>query len=97
VIAKRKGVAARRGLKEARSRHASRWTRTGLEALRCRASGAVQFRELRRRDVSLGVAAKTAGSAHGPWRLANSPALAVALPNAYFQSLGLPSMLDSPA
>ena len=59
--------------------------------------GAVRFRELRRRDVSVGLAAKTAGSAHGPWRLANSPALAVALPNAYFASLGLPSLLDGPA
>ena len=29
---KRKGRAVRRGLKEARSKHASRWTRTGLEA-----------------------------------------------------------------
>jgi hypothetical protein len=29
---KRKGVAARRGLKEARNKHASRWTRTGFEA-----------------------------------------------------------------
>jgi hypothetical protein len=41
--------------------------------------------------------AKTAGSAHGPWRLANSLALAVALPNACFESLGLPSLLDGPA
>jgi hypothetical protein len=32
VIAKRKGVAARRGLKEAWSKDASRWTRTGYEA-----------------------------------------------------------------
>jgi RNA-directed DNA polymerase len=60
-------------------------------------SGAVRFRELRRRDVSVGLAAKTAGSAHGPWRLANSLALAVALPNAYFAWLGLPSLLDGPA
>jgi RNA-directed DNA polymerase len=59
--------------------------------------GAVRFRELRRRDVSVDLAAKTAGSAHGPWRLANSPALAVALPPAYFASLGLPSLLDRPA
>jgi hypothetical protein len=28
---KRKGVVARRGLKEARNKHASRWTRTGFE------------------------------------------------------------------
>src|SRR5213595_1020514 len=59
--------------------------------------GTVRFKELRRRDVSVGLAAKTAGSAHGPWRLANSPALAVALPNAYFASLGLPSLFDGPA
>jgi RNA-directed DNA polymerase len=59
--------------------------------------GTVRFRELRRRDVSVGLAAKTAGSAHGPWRLANSPALAVALPNAYFASLGLPYLFDGPA
>src|SRR5256885_640797 len=59
--------------------------------------GTVRFKELRRRDVSLGLAAKTSGSAHGPWRLANSPALAVALPNAYFASLGLPSLFDGPA
>jgi RNA-directed DNA polymerase len=59
--------------------------------------GAVRFRELRRRDVSVDLAASTAGSAHGPWHLANSPALAVALPNAYFDSLGLPSLLDRPA
>ena len=30
-----------------------------------------------------------AGSPHGPWRLANSPALSYALPIAYFDSLGL--------
>ena len=38
------------------------------------------------------LAAQTAGSAHGPWRLANSPALAFALPNAYFDSLGIPRL-----
>src|SRR6201984_640356 len=57
---------------------------------------AARFRELRLRDIRVGLAAKTAGSAHGPWRLANSPALAVALPNAYFASLGLPYLFDGP-
>src|SRR5580704_9793690 len=33
--------------------------------------GVVRFRELRRRDVNMGLAAKTAGSTHGPWHLAN--------------------------
>jgi RNA-directed DNA polymerase len=54
--------------------------------------GTVRFRELRKRDVGLALAKKTAGSAHGPWRLANSPALAFALPNAYFDSLGIPRL-----
>jgi hypothetical protein len=38
------------------------------------------------------VVANAAGSAHGPWQLANSPALAFALPNAYFATLGLPRL-----
>jgi len=51
--------------------------------------GRVRFAELRKRGVSKVLAAQTAGSAHGPWRLSNSPALTIALPNAYFASLGL--------
>jgi len=54
--------------------------------------GKVRFAELRTRGVGKDLAAQTAGSAHGPWRLANSPALAIALPNAYFDSLGLPRL-----
>ena len=53
----------------------------------------VRFAELRKRGLSKDLAAQTAGCAHGPWRLSNSPALAMALPNAYFVSLGLPSLL----
>jgi RNA-directed DNA polymerase len=52
--------------------------------------GRTRFRELRKRGVSQHLAAQTAGSPHGSWRLANSPALTVALPNAYFAPLGLP-------
>lgn len=54
--------------------------------------GTVRFAELVQRGVGNDLAAKTAGSAHGPWRLANSPALAIALPNVYFASLGLPKL-----
>ena len=57
--------------------------------------GRRRFAQLRKRDVGLQLAAKTAGSAHGPWRLANSRALAVALPIAYFDSLGLPRLTVS--
>jgi RNA-directed DNA polymerase len=55
--------------------------------------GRTRFRELRKRGISTDLAAKTAGSSHGPWRLANSPALNIASPNAYFAELGLPPMV----
>ena len=54
--------------------------------------GRTRFEELRKRGVGKDLAAQTAGSAHGPWRLAWSPALHVALPNTYFDSLGLPRL-----
>jgi RNA-directed DNA polymerase len=54
--------------------------------------GSVRFAELRKRGVGKDLAAKAAGSAHGPWRLANSPALSIALSNAYFDSLGIPRL-----
>jgi len=55
--------------------------------------GRTRFRQLRKRGVGQDLAAQTAGSPHGPWRIANSPALAIALPNAYFAQLGLPPMV----
>jgi len=58
--------------------------------------GRVRFAELRQRGVGKDLAAQTAGSAHGPWRLANSPALTIALPNAYFDSLGIPRLTVRP-
>ena len=54
--------------------------------------GRVRFRELRQHGVGKDLAAQTAGSAHRPWRLANSPTLSFALPNAYLSSLGLPTL-----
>jgi RNA-directed DNA polymerase len=70
------------------------WTRRRLRSVIWKqwTRGTVRFAELRKRDVNKDLAARTAGSAHGPWRLANSPALAVALPNAYFDSLGIPRL-----
>ena len=50
------------------------------------------FAELRKRGVNPDLGAKTAGSSHGPWRLADSPGLHIALPNAYFDSLGIPRL-----
>jgi RNA-directed DNA polymerase len=54
--------------------------------------GSVRFAELLKRGVGKDLAAQTAGSAHGPWRLAESPALHFALPNVYFDSLGIPRL-----
>jgi RNA-directed DNA polymerase len=47
--------------------------------------GRTRYAELRRRGVGRDLAAQTAGSAHGPWRISNSPALAIALPNDHFR------------
>jgi RNA-directed DNA polymerase len=51
--------------------------------------GKQRYAKLRHLGINSVLAAKTAGSPHGPWRLANSPALSYALPIAYFDSLGL--------
>ena len=71
------------------------WTRRRLRSVIWKQwkRGSVRFAELRKRGVGKDLAAQTAGSAHGPWRLANSPALAFALPNAYFDSLGIPRLI----
>jgi RNA-directed DNA polymerase len=75
------------------------WTRRRLRSVAWKQwkRGRVRFRELRQRGVGKDLAAQTAGSVHGPWRLANSPALSFALPNAYFSSLGLPTLKDANA
>ena len=54
----------------------------------------VRYDRLRQRNIGHALAAQTASSPHGPWRLANSPALQSALPIAYFDSCGLPRLLD---
>jgi RNA-directed DNA polymerase len=59
-------------------------------------TGWVKFAELRKRDVNVNLAKKTAGSAQGPWHLAKSTALSFALPNAYFYSLGIPRLTMTP-
>lgn len=71
-----------------------KWLRRRLRAVLWKQwkRGRRRFAELRKRGVGHDLAAQTAGSAHGPWRLANSPALSFALPNAYFDSLGLPRL-----
>jgi len=69
-----------------------RWIRRRLRSVIWRQwkRGQRKFAELTKRGVSADLAAKTAGSAHGPWRLSNSPALSIALPNVHFAAMGLP-------
>jgi RNA-directed DNA polymerase len=57
--------------------------------------GTIRYKELCQRGVNRQLAAKTAGSRHGPWRLSHSRALDVALPIAYFDSLGIPRLTGS--
>jgi RNA-directed DNA polymerase len=74
----------------------TRWVRLRLRAAMWR-----QWKTPRRRRAALlelGVreplASNTAGSGRGPWYLAKAKALAVGLSNAYFKSLGLPSLFE---
>ena len=57
--------------------------------------GKTRFAELRKRGVGKDLAAQTAGSSRGPWHLSRSPALNIALPGAYFDSLGLPRLSET--
>ena len=74
------------------------WTRRRLRSAIWRQwkRGSTKYAELRQRGVNRDLAAKTAGSGHGPWRLADSPGLHIALPNAYFDSLGIPRLTVRP-
>src|SRR6202167_2606905 len=74
----------------------TRWVRLRLRAALWR-----QWKTPRRRRAALlelGVrprlASNTAGSGLGPWYLAKVKALSVGLSNAYFKSLGLPSLFE---
>jgi RNA-directed DNA polymerase len=74
----------------------TRWVRLRLRAALWR-----QWKTPRRRRAALlklGVlprlASNTASSGRGPWPLARTKALTVGLSNAYFKSLGLPTLVD---
>ena len=74
----------------------TRWVRLRLRAALWR-----QWKTPRRRRaalLALGVrprlACNTAVSGRGPWYLARAKALSVGLSNAYFRSLGLPSLIE---
>ena len=68
------------------------WIRRRLRCYLWKQWGRRGYRELRNRGISRDLAWNTAKSAHGPWRLSRSPALCIALPGRYFDSMGLPRL-----
>jgi RNA-directed DNA polymerase len=61
-------------------------------------NGRNRFKELRRHGVPKFRAAVAAGSPTGFWRMSGHPAVQQALPNRYFDSIGLPRLaVSSPA
>lgn len=70
------------------------WIRRRLRCYVWKQWGRRGYRALRQRGVSRDLAWNTCKSAHGPWRLSRSPALAFALPAASFTRLGLPTLFD---
>jgi hypothetical protein len=82
------------GISEVQSplRELDKWVRRKLRCYVWKQWGRRGYRQLRRRGVSRDLAWNTCKSAHGPWRLSRSPALAIALPAKYFAGLGLPSL-----
>jgi group II intron reverse transcriptase/maturase len=73
-------------------RDIDKWIRRKLRCYHWKQWGRAGYRELRRRGVSVREAWNTSKSAHGPWRLSKTPALALALPARYFSNMGLPSL-----
>jgi len=69
-----------------------RWIRRRLRCLIWKhwKHGPRRYAELCKRGVGKELAAQTAGSHRGLWRLSNSKALSFALDNNFFKSLGLP-------
>ena len=55
-------------------------------------TGRNRYQELVNRGVRRDLAADTAGARRGPWRVSQSPALTIALPNAYLHLLGIPKL-----
>jgi RNA-directed DNA polymerase len=76
-------------------RNLDKWIRRRLRAIAWKQwkRGRKRYKELCRRGVDHDLAARAAGSGHGPWRMALTPAMHTALPNAFFTALGLPSLV----
>jgi RNA-directed DNA polymerase len=80
-------------------RELDQWIRRRLRAIPWKQwkRGRTRYIKLRRRGVGRDLAARAAGSPHGPWRLSHSPALNIALPNAFFAALGVATLVPKSA
>jgi len=73
-------------------RDLDKWVRRKLRCYLWKQWGRAGYRELRKRGVSVREAWHTSKSAHGPWRVSQTPALSIALPLRFFDQMGLPSL-----
>jgi RNA-directed DNA polymerase len=80
-------------------RELDQWIRRRLRAIPWKQwkRGRTRYKKLRRRGVGRELAARAAGSPHGPWRLSHSPALNIAFPKAFFAALGVATLVPKHA
>ena len=78
-------------------REIDKWVRRRLRCYAWKQWGNAGYRELRKRGVTGREASNTSKSAHGPWRLSQTPALNLALPAKLFRQMGLPELAPAKA
>ena len=78
-------------------REIDKWVRRRLRCYAWKQWGSAGYRELKKRGVSVREAWNTSKSAHGPWRLSQTPALSLALPAKMFRQMGLPELASARA
>ena len=78
-------------------REIDKWVRWRLCCYAWKQWGSAGYRELRKCGVGVREAWNTSKSAHGPWRLSQTPALTLALPTKLFRQMGLPELATARA
>ena len=71
--------------------HLDSWIRRRLRSVVWKQFGR-RVQELQKRGVSRDWAVRTASRGLGPWRLSHDPTICQALPNVFFDTLGLPRL-----
>jgi RNA-directed DNA polymerase len=78
-------------------RELDKWIRRRLRCYAWKQRGPRGYRELRKRGVSVREAWNVSKSAHGPWRISQTPALSVDMPTSFFSAMGLPKLAPARA